>query len=190
MRKWRTHYWLIHPRIIFPENCTCSLQTNIQTSCSIMTFLFILTSTIVTINAWKMLFNHTNSNILHKCKKRFQIGLFLDTSMAHLSFFPLSNYVLGHQYGCHVSMWKQSLAQLFLMNTSPCYRHWAPVFISKRFDVMKLSCIIFNRQCGLVIYGGTMLPGCGKKHNNLSAGSPFEVHIIYMSSIIMVIMPL
>lgn len=28
--------------------------------------------------------------------------------------------------------------------------------------------------CGVVIYGGTMLPGCGKKHNNLSAGSPFE----------------
>ena len=41
---------------------------------------------------------------------------------------------------------------------------------------MKLSCIIFNRQCGVVIYGGTMLPGCGKKHNNLSAGSPFEVY--------------
>lgn len=29
-----------------------------------------------------------------------------------------------------------------------------------------------------------MLPGCGKKHNNLSAGSPFEVVHIYMSSII------
>ncbi|XP_020617401.1 uncharacterized protein LOC110055358 isoform X2 [Orbicella faveolata] len=28
--------------------------------------------------------------------------------------------------------------------------------------------------CGVVIYGGTMLPGCGKKHTNLSAGSPFE----------------
>lgn len=28
--------------------------------------------------------------------------------------------------------------------------------------------------CGVVIYGGTMLPGCGKKHQNLSAGSPFE----------------
>lgn len=27
---------------------------------------------------------------------------------------------------------------------------------------------------GVVIYGGTMLPGCGKKHSNLSAGSPFE----------------
>lgn len=49
--------------------------------------------------------------------------------------------------------------------------------ISKRFDSMKLSCIIFNCQCGVVIYGGTMLPGCGKKHTNLSAGSPFEVHI-------------
>lgn len=30
-------------------------------------------------------------------------------------------------------------------------------------------------KCGVVIYGGTMLPGCGKKHKNLSAGSPFEV---------------
>ncbi|XP_022802755.1 uncharacterized protein LOC111340217 [Stylophora pistillata] len=28
--------------------------------------------------------------------------------------------------------------------------------------------------CGIVIYGGTMLPGCGKKYTNLSAGSPFE----------------
>ena len=56
-----------------------------------------------------------------------------------------------------------------------------PVSISKRFDSMKLFCIIFNHQCGVVIYGGTMLPGCGKKHTNLSAGSPFEVH---MSSII------
>jgi len=28
--------------------------------------------------------------------------------------------------------------------------------------------------CGVVIYGGTMLPGCGKKHKDLSAGSPFE----------------
>lgn len=28
--------------------------------------------------------------------------------------------------------------------------------------------------CGIVVYGGTMLPGCGKKHRNLSAGSPFE----------------
>ncbi|XP_068757528.1 dihydroxy-acid dehydratase 2-like [Montipora capricornis] len=27
---------------------------------------------------------------------------------------------------------------------------------------------------GVVIYGGTMLPGCGKRHSNLSAGSPFE----------------
>ncbi|XP_074609045.1 dihydroxy-acid dehydratase 2-like isoform X3 [Acropora palmata] len=27
---------------------------------------------------------------------------------------------------------------------------------------------------GVVIYGGTMLPGCGKQHSNLSAGSPFE----------------
>ena len=25
------------------------------------------------------------------------------------------------------------------------------------------------------MYGGTMLPGCGKIHKNLSAGSPFEV---------------
>lgn len=41
---------------------------------------------------------------------------------------------------------------------------------------MKLLYIIFNQQCGVVIYGGTMLPGCGKKHKNLSAGSPFEVH--------------
>ena len=31
------------------------------------------------------------------------------------------------------------------------------------------------QQCGIVVYGGTMLPGCGKKHKNLSAGSPFEV---------------
>lgn len=30
------------------------------------------------------------------------------------------------------------------------------------------------KACGIVIYGGTMLPGCGKKHTNLSAGSPFE----------------
>lgn len=44
---------------------------------------------------------------------------------------------------------------------------------------MKLLCIIFNCQCGVVIYGGTMLPGCGKKHTNLSAGSPFEVHNLY-----------
>lgn len=53
---------------------------------------------------------------------------------------------------------------------------------------MKLLCIIFNCQCGVVIYGGTMLPGCGKKHTNLSAGSPFEVHnlyiVLYMSTII------
>ena len=48
--------------------------------------------------------------------------------------------------------------------------------VSKRFHSMELSCIIFNCQCGVVIYGGTMLPGCGKKHTNLSAGSPFEVH--------------
>ena len=53
------------------------------------------------------------------------------------------------------------------------------VSISKRFDSMKLLCIIFNCQCGVVIYGGTMLPGCGKKHTNLSAGSPFEVHNLY-----------
>ena len=41
----------------------------------------------------------------------------------------------------------------------------------------------FIWQCGVVIYGGTMLPGCGKKHTNLSAGSPFEVHT-YMNSVI------
>ena len=30
-------------------------------------------------------------------------------------------------------------------------------------------------QIGIMMYGGTMLPGCGKKDSNLSAGSPFEV---------------
>lgn len=36
----------------------------------------------------------------------------------------------------------------------------------------------------MVVYGGTTKPGCGKKdcHQNLSAGSPFEVHFIRVES--------
>ena len=41
--------------------------------------------------------------------------------------------------------------------------------------INNLIYLIVTQQCGIVIYGGTMLPGCGKKHKNLSAGSPFEV---------------
>lgn len=44
-----------------------------------------------------------------------------------------------------------------------------------------MAYIIFNQQCGVVIYGGTMLPGCGKKHTNLSAGSPFEVRSLWQT---------
>ena len=29
-----------------------------------------------------------------------------------------------------------------------------------------------------------MLPGCGKRHNNLSAGSPFEVHSMLLYSFV------
>ncbi|XP_067023708.1 dihydroxy-acid dehydratase 2-like [Acropora muricata] len=47
--------------------------------------------------------------------------------------------------------------------------------------LVKIHCI---QQHGVVIYGGMMLPGCGKKLSNLSAGSPFEVQASYSKGLI------